>query len=155
MFDIRPARTEDAAALTEIAARGEAHWGYDASFMTAFRDIYKITEEFIRTTSTFVLEEDGCPIGFYSLVADGEETELEYMYLDAGHLGRGFGKRLWAHMTDQCRTMNIRGIGLVCGPQPKAFYSKMGAVLIGETDSLVLPNRRVARMSYSIPARQS
>ncbi len=156
LLTVRPAQSCDAPALTDLAARSEAHWGCDAAFMDAFRQLYRITEAFIAEHTVFVAEEVGRVLGFYALVDDGdgddEGVELEYLYLDPAQLGRGLGRILWEHMVAHCRANGVERIHLVCGPEPKAFYLKMGAVQTGETESLVVPGRRVARLAYRIPA---
>lgn len=152
MPNFRPATLHDSAVLTELAARSEGHWGYDVAFMATFREVYRITEAFITKHTVFVAEEDDRILGFYALVDGDEDVELEYMFLDPSQLGHGLGRNLWEHMAAHCRASGIERIHLVCGPEPKAFYLKMGAVQTGEADSLVVPGRRVARMTYRIPA---
>lgn len=152
MPHIRPALPQDADPLSELAARSEAHWGCDAAFMATFREIYRITEPYLAANLVFVAEEDGRLLGFYALIHDEEGAALEYMYLEPAHLGHGVGRILWEHMTAHCRAAGIPEIRLVCGPGPKAFYLKMGAVQTGDADSLVVPGRRVARLVYRIPA---
>lgn len=120
--------------------------------MATFRELYRITETYIAENTVFVAEEDGRILGFYALVDGNEGVELEYMYLDPIQLGRGLGRLLWKHLTAHCRAKGIEQIHLVCGPEPKAFYLKMGAVQTGETESLVVAGRRVARMTYRISA---
>lgn len=152
MAHFRPARFDDSGCLTDLAARSEAHWGCDAVFMAAFRETYRVTEAFIAENTVFMAEEEGQTLGFYALVKGNEGVELEYMYLDPHRLGRGLGRRLWEHMIAHCRANGIEQIHLVCGPEPKAFYLKLGAVQTGEVESLVMPGRRVARLTYWIPA---
>lgn len=150
MFIIRRARPEDSEVLTGIAERSEAHWGCDAAFMEAFRRLYRITPELIAGSVTFVAEEDGACLGFYTLLSHDDATELEYLYLEPSCIGKGLGRLLWDHMADHCRREGIPDVQLVCGPEPKRFYEKMGAIQIGETASLVVPGRRVARMRYTL-----
>lgn len=152
MPNLRLATLHDAPALTDLAARSETHWGYDATFMATFREVYRITETYIAEHTVFVAGEEGRVLGFYALVDGDDGVELEYMYLEPAQLGRGLGRLLWEHMTAHCRTHGIERIHLVCGPEPKPFYLKMGAVQTGEADSLVVPGRRVARMVYRNPA---
>lgn len=152
MLQLRNAQPHDAVALTDPAARSEAHWGYDADFMTSFREQYRITEEFIARNTVFVAEAEGRLLGFYALVPEEGGLALEYMYLDPASLGQGLGRILWDHMTRFCRDHRIPEIHLICGPQPKAFYLRMGAVEAGEADSLVVPGRKVSRLVYRIPA---
>ena len=153
MFSIRRAQPCDSKILTGIAVRSEAHWGYDSAFMDAFMDIYKVTEGFIAQNPTFLVEENASTLGFYALVPEKtslflEYIYLEYMYIEPSLIGKGLGRVLWDHMTAYCRQRKFTEIHLVCGPQPKAFYLKMGAVEIGEVDSLVTPGRKISKLAY-------
>lgn len=150
MFSIRRAQPSDSETLTGVAVRSEAHWGYDPAFMETFREVYQVTEEFIARNPTFVAEEDGTIVGFYALVPEEAGPSLEYLYLEPSHIGKGLGKALWDHMIAFCRQRRFAEIHLVCGPQPKAFYLKMGAVAVGEVDSLVTPGRNVSKLAYRI-----
>jgi hypothetical protein len=42
---IRPARADEASALTDVVLKPKAHWGYDADFMAACRDELTIVPE--------------------------------------------------------------------------------------------------------------
>ena len=143
---IRRALPRDAALLTDLAARSEAHWGCDSAFMKMFRESYRITEAFIARNPAFVAEKDGAPVGFYAL----EGTSLEYFYLEPAWIGKGLGRILWNHLAEQCRQQQLRAIQMVCSPEPKAFYLKMGAEEIGEADSRVTPGRKVSKLAYRL-----
>lgn len=69
--------------MTEIAIRSEAYWGYDEEYMEKFKEIYKVTEEYIKNFPVFVLKERGKVIGFYSLLFKGEKVMLEFFYVDS------------------------------------------------------------------------
>lgn len=144
---IRRAEPRDAEALSAVAARSEAHWGCDDAFMETFRRLYRITETFIARNQVFVVEVGGAVRGFYALSG----SELEYLYLEPAEIGKGLGRLLWDHMLAVCRSTGIRKIHLVCGPQPKPFYLRMGAEEAGEVDSLVTPGRKVSRLACRIP----
>ena len=147
MGTIRRAAGAEADILTEIAAASEGYWGYDESFMKRFREIYRITEDFIIENIVFVMEEAGIA-GFYAVIANGSEGSLEYLFIDPTSIGKGYGKALWTHMVHQCRNRGIRRLEIVSGPQAKGFYVKMGAKPAGEVASLVTPGRRVPRLIY-------
>jgi GNAT superfamily N-acetyltransferase len=150
MVQIRPARPQDAQALTDLAVRSEAHWGHDATFMDTFRRIYAVTPAFIERNPAFLAEDARGLAGFYALVPEEGGLSLEYLFLEPDRLGEGLGRTLWQHMAAHCRAQGIREVRLVCGPEPKAFYLKMGAVETGEIESLVRPGRKVACMAFAI-----
>ncbi|HWQ07785.1 MAG TPA: GNAT family N-acetyltransferase [Holophaga sp.] len=151
MIRIRPALPSDPEALSDLAARSEAHWGDDPAFLAAFREHYRVTGEYLARNKVFVAEEEGSILGFYALADGAEGLELDYMYLEPSLLGRGLGRRLWEHMADYCRAAGTPTVHLVCSPGPKAFYLRMGAVEAGAAESLVAPGRKVSRLVYRIP----
>lgn len=148
MRTIRRAEIKEAAILTDIAIRSEAYWGYDESFMEIFRREYKVTEDFIKSNPTFVLEEDGNIKGFYGIILREIDTELEFLYIDPAVIGTGYGKILWNHMVEQCKLLGVKEFILVTSPQAKAFYEKMGAVFMEEVNSLVIKDRRIPKLKY-------
>jgi ribosomal protein S18 acetylase RimI-like enzyme len=143
MRRIRQAKSEEAAVLTDIAVRSEAYWGYDPEFMESFRRAYKVTESFINENPVYVIEEQGSISGFYGVVSDKGETELEYFYVSPDYIGKGLGKLLWTHLVGYCRENGIARISLVTSPQAVGFYTKLGAEQVGEVESLVRKGRMV------------
>src|SRR3954454_23322634 len=93
---IRPARAEDAAALTDLALRGKASWGYDAAFMDACREELTISAARIAAWRFWVAEAAGAPIGMIALNAEGDHAELEFFFVDPAAQGQGVGKALMA-----------------------------------------------------------
>lgn len=149
MLYIRPAEISEAEGLTELAVKSEAYWGYDQDFMRKFQEIYKITEDFLIKNSTFVAAEGDIIIGFYSVSIDEEEVSIEYFYIDPQCIGKGYGRIMCEHMKDFCREKGLKEIYLVTSPQAKSFYEKMGAVYIGETESLLKKGRSIPKLKFS------
>jgi len=143
---LRPARSDEAELLSALAERSEAHCGYGGAFMARYRELYRITPEWLAGSTTFVAEEGGVPVGFYALAPGPDGLELEYLYVEPGRIGTGLGRILWQHLTGQCRRLGVRELHLVCADPPKAFYLRMGALVVAEAASRVLPERRVWRM---------
>lgn len=150
MFKIRRAKICEAKILTDLLVRSEAYWGYDSTFMENFKSLYRVTEQFINNNETFIIEENEDIIGFYALLIDEKETSLEYLYIETICIGKGYGKLLWEHMIEICKNWGIKEITLVTSPQVQEFYIKMGAVQIGEVDSLVIKDRKIPKLLYKI-----
>jgi len=150
MHIIRPAHTSEAETLTDIAVRSESYWGYDSAFMDRFKQLYSVTEEFINTCPTYVLLEKDTVIGFYGISADISATELEFLYVDPAHIGKGYGKVLWNHMLGVCKERGIGEISLVTSPEAKQFYIRLGAVPRGEVESAVVKGRMIPRLCYRL-----
>lgn len=150
MFRIRRAQTCEADILTDIAIRSEAYWGYDADFMNNFKTIYRVTARFVEENPTYVAENVDRIIGFYGVSKCDNETELEYLYVEPEHIGKGIGKLLWDHCIKHCKDNGIDRLTLVTSPQAVGFYAKQGAVQIGEVESLVRKGRMVPKLIYDI-----
>ncbi|OGO77085.1 MAG: GNAT family N-acetyltransferase [Clostridiales bacterium GWB2_37_7] len=150
MANIRQAKSCESETLTRIAIESEAYWGYDKDFMKKFKSIYKITEDFISDSPTFVVEEDGRILGFYGILNKEKETSLEYLYIEPKSIGKGYGKLLWNHIIKICKENGVNKIELVTSPQAVEFYTKMGAMQTGEVESLVIQGRIIPKLVYII-----
>lgn len=147
MPTIRRAMESEAQALTDLAARSEAYWGYDADYMELFRSVYRVSEDFVGKNPTYVLEEDGRIEGFYSILPGGEAS-LEYLFIEPRSIGKGYGRLLWNHMLGECRKNGIKEFAIVTSPQAKEFYVRMGAEPCGEVESLLRKGRIIPRLIY-------
>lgn len=150
MINIRCASSEDSKSLTELAIRSEAYWGYDGDFMDKFKAIYKVSEEFIINNPTYIMEEEGKIIGFYGILIKEPQRSLEYFFIEPKFIGKGYGKLLWQYVIKSCDTLNIKEFIIVTSPQAKAFYTKLGAKLQGEVESLVAKGRKIPQLIYSV-----
>ncbi len=148
MICIRPAEKNESGELTELAIKSEAYWGYESDMMEKFKEIYKITEEFLSQHTTFVLSDDDRIIGFYALLISQPENSLESFYIDSKSIGKGYGKVMCEHMKNYCKSTGIKEISLVTSPQVKKFYEKMGAVYVTEVDSLIKKGRIIPKLKF-------
>jgi len=143
---IRPAHPEEAAALSALAFRSKAHWGYDAAFMEACRADLTVSSEEIARQPVYVLEGAELLLGFYTLRGDGDEATLTDLFLDPAAIGRGHGRRLWQHAVETARRLGCATLVLHSEPQAEGFYRAMGAVRVGDVPSNVFPGRMLPLM---------
>jgi ribosomal protein S18 acetylase RimI-like enzyme len=57
---------------------------------------------------------------------------------------------LWDHCIRYCEDNGIDRITLVTSPQAVGFYTKQGAVQVGEAESLVRKGRIIPKLVYDI-----
>jgi len=50
---------------------------------------------------------------------------------------------MWNHLVNYCKEHNINNCTLVTSPQAKGFYDKMGAIQIGEVESILKKGRKI------------
>ena len=138
---IRPVRAGEAAALTELALRSKAHWGYSAEFMAAARSSLTQTEAVLAAQPCFVAEEAGRLVGYYRLSGEPPEGWLEDLFVEPSHIGSGVGRRLWEHALGTARDLGFQALRLESDPNAEGFYLARGAVRIGEVESGVEAGR--------------
>ena len=74
---------------------------------------------------------------------------MEYFYISEQHLGKGYGKQMWNHLTDWCRRRSIPEFHFVTSPQAIGFYEKMGAKLDGVSWSSI-DGRPIPHFIYNV-----
>src|ERR1022692_3773116 len=96
-WHIRQARREEAPTLTELAIQSKAYWGYDDAFMARAKpDLLFRPEKFEPDFNVYVIEVDGVPAGFVSLLPlDAGIVEMHELFVAPQFIGTGCGKRLW------------------------------------------------------------
>jgi N-acetylglutamate synthase-like GNAT family acetyltransferase len=151
---IRRARQEESAMLTELTVRSKAHWGYDDSFMERARpDLEFKASKFLPDFHVYILEAEGEPLGYCSLISvDSNTVELHDLFIEPRHIGKGYGKELWNYAVNLARTMGVSRLVLTADPNAEPFYAGQGAVRIGEKPSPVDSDRRLPVMEYILTA---
>jgi len=143
---VRPARIEEAAALSDLCFRSKAVWGYDDDFMALCREPLRVKPEEIAAGDVWVAAApDGNIAGIVALAPGGEpETlDLDKLFIDPGWIRGGVGRLLLAHAVAEARQRGARRLTIPADPNAAAFYERNGARLIGEAPSDAIPGRFV------------
>jgi GNAT superfamily N-acetyltransferase len=122
----RRATPADLPALDALMRSVSAYHGDYAPML----DGYAMTPEQFERDLVFVAEADGRPLGFYSLVVEGE-PELDLMFVADATQGSGLGARLFRHMAEQARALGVDAVKIVSNPPAEGFYRRMGADRVG------------------------
>lgn len=144
VFMTRQALPSEASALTALARRSKAHWGYSEEFMRACEEELTYSpQEFESEDLTFVVgEADGVVGGFYALRRFSSfEYELEALFVEPRLIGQGLGRTLVEHGK---RTVgSLGGVVLIIQGDPHAedFYRAAGGQRIGTRKSGSIPDR--------------
>jgi predicted N-acetyltransferase YhbS len=130
--------------LSGLALRSKAHWGYSQDFIGSCRAELTVDASQIgsRRYQYVVAIERGAIVGFYALehLSSGD-YELEALFVEPAHIGRGLGRSLVKHAT---RTLSQRGADrlIVQGdPNATGFYVAAGGRQIGNRESGSIPGR--------------
>jgi GNAT superfamily N-acetyltransferase len=148
---IRLARPGEAGALSALALRSKAHWGYDADFLAACRDDLTLSAKDVATSAVYVCDGLSAPLGFYRLVLqDDGVAELDALFVEPAAMGQGVGKRLWQHAVSTADRLGCLEIVLQSDPQAEGFYLAMGAQRAGESESTAMPGRMLPLMRFRL-----
>lgn len=147
---LRKADIKEIDYLSELVYNSEKSLGFDESYMSIFKDKYNINKEFIKNNPSYCMIEDDNIIGFFGLQNNEPAYELEFFYINSDYLGKGYGKIMFQLLIEQFKALNIREINLVTSPESIEFYTKLGAVKIGETKSLIDCNRIIPKLKFII-----
>jgi GNAT superfamily N-acetyltransferase len=145
---IRRALPSEAGALTELALRSKANWGYDAEFMQMARPYMVIAPEIVENGTSFLAERAGEILGFYILAIEEETPTLRDLWIDPAAMRTGIGSALWAHMIGQAITLGYRTVRIVSEPKAEGFYLRMGARRTGLHESEAVPGRMLPVMEF-------
>jgi len=148
---IRRARPDEADALTALATRAKAHWGYDAEFMASVSEAMTLVPADIGAHEVYVLlDPSGVMVGFHRVIP-GDPAELEDMWVEPDAMGNGHGRRLFEHAIAIARSLGATALELDADPNAVGFYERMGMQRIGETPSTLIPGRALPRMRLQLP----
>jgi GNAT superfamily N-acetyltransferase len=149
---IRPARLEEAAALTALTHRSKAHWGYDEAFMAAARAALAIEAGAIAEGRVWVAEDPrGRTLGVASLQPAGEGAwSLDTLFVEPSAIGRGAGEALFRHVAQVAKGLGAAALLIESDPNAAGFYERMGAVLAGDAASDAVPGLRLPLYRYAL-----
>lgn len=150
---IRPAVTEDARALTEIAFAAKRRWDYPETYYDTWKDELTVTTAYLLSTPVFVAVREEDPVGFLSLahveqsfwagrVFVREGDWLEHLFVLPPFHGRDIGSALVRHALRYAAHQGIKRLYLFSDPHATGFYEKLGARFL-ELSPSSIPGRSV------------
>lgn len=146
MITLRPARPDEAEALTALCLRSKAVWGYDAAFMAACRAELTLTAADIAGGVVEVAEDETGVMGLCEISIEGETAELEKLFVAPGKLRGGVGRKLFIWALEAARARGATMMEIAADPGAADFYRRMGAVDRGEAPSSSIPGRVLPRL---------
>jgi N-acetylglutamate synthase-like GNAT family acetyltransferase len=143
---IRPARVEEAPALSELCVRSKASWGYDEAFMGLARITLEVRTEQIAAGDVWVATAaDGSVAGVVALgpSAEPDTLDLDKLFVEPLRIRTGVGRVLLARAMIEARRRGANRLTILADPNAAGFYERNGARWIGEAPSDAIPGRSV------------
>lgn len=142
---VRQARADEAAALTELAMRAKASWGYDDAFMAACRDELTLTPEKMAGWQVWVAEVGGEIAGMIALNLEAG-AEIEDFFVEPRFQGGGVGSALMAQLRSAARVAGAEVLEVDADPNAEAIYARLGFETFSRSPSGSIPGRFLPRM---------
>jgi GNAT superfamily N-acetyltransferase len=149
---VRAARPAEADAISALALRSKAHWGYDADFLAACREDLMIRPEWCDGVRLVVAEQDRVLLGYARVAGESPVGELAGLFVDPAAIGRGVGGLLLRHAVRIAAGLGMSTLEIDSDPYAEPFYRHAGAVRTGESPSTVDPARLLPRLELAVPA---
>lgn len=142
--------------LTALIMRSKAHWGYDPTLLEAWRADHLLDAATIARDEVYCAEDalTGAVMGvshFYPI--DGNEVYLDRLFVEPTWMGRGVGAWLWRHAVARATALGARALVLGADVNARPFYERMGAIVVGWSDSPLAPGGRNPTMRYDLLSR--
>ncbi len=150
MVEVRRARVQEAEALTGLAMRAKASWGYSPEFMEACRAELTMTPERLDAWTVWVAEEDGRIAGMIALSLQGDAAEVEDFFVEPAFQGRGVGSALMSRLLRVAADQGATSVEVDADPNAEPIYARFGFTTFARSPSGSIPGRTLPRMRRAV-----
>ena len=150
---VRAARPAEAEAISALALRSKAHWGYDPAFLEACREDLTIDPAWCDGVRLIVAEQAGTLLGYARVAGEPPVGELAGLFVDPAAIGQGVGGLLLRHSVRIAAGLGMTALEIESDPNAEPFYLHAGAVRTGASASTVDPSRLLPRLELAVPAQ--
>ncbi len=148
---IRRAELSEAEALTDLAMRSKAYWGYDEQFMAQCREGLTVQPDAIEAGEVWVVEDEGRLLGVLELTQEEDDAvDVRLIFVEPGAVGTGVGRVLWDHAEARARALGAATLTVDADPNALGFYQRMGMRVIGRSPSNAIPGRTLPRLAKAL-----
>ena len=151
-FEIREADPRDAAALSALAHRAKAHWGYSDEWLRIWSADLTISSEYLTAHRGFVAVAEGATVGVCVLESDGIEGALEHVWIAPESQRIGVGRALVSRALETASQAGAVRVSVLSDPFAEAFYLRLGARRIGSVPAPMpgSPERMLPRLEFAL-----
>jgi N-acetylglutamate synthase-like GNAT family acetyltransferase len=126
LVTIRRATSDDARSVNALMQASRAYSGQYRSIL----DGYEITSLQIERDQMYVAVEGARVRGFYSLIVNATNPELDLLFVSDDAQGRGIGLNFITHLKQLASSLGIGAIKIVSHPPTLGFSLRIGAQLV-------------------------
>lgn len=150
---LKRARSGSEDALSSLALASKNHWDYPPEYQAQWKKELTLKSEYLENNPVFMLEDEGIPKAFYSLVKYNNDVPykgtilpagwwLDHLFVHPDYIGKGLGRRLFRHMRLWADALDLGPVGILTDPHARGFYEKMQCRFVEEIPSSI-PGRTI------------
>ena len=144
---IRFAQLRERTALIELQRRASLVWDEYRDALLANPDAIDIPVERFRNCQVRLAGHGDQPLGFSAVTAlDAEICELDGLFVEPAHWGRGIGGALIEDAVRLARRRKFRRIEVTANPRAEGFYAKQDFIKYAVTETLFGSASRLRRI---------
>jgi ribosomal protein S18 acetylase RimI-like enzyme len=151
-MNIRPAQGHEAEALTALALKAKAYWGYPADTIELWKQDLTVSAHTITSRPTFVAVLGNEIVGFYSLSPSHHFWKLDHLWVLPQFMDRGIGRALVAHAQKTAAGGGASSVTVDADPNAESFYLACGADRCGEVPAPIPGEPRRVRPQLAFRA---
>ena len=138
--------------LGALAFRSKASWGYSRSFLEQCKSELNVPQNCLEGRLVQMGYYNQELMGFYSFAhKKGAEPDLNFLFLEPRFKGQGLGRALFEDAVQTAIGYGWISFIICSDPHANDFYLHMGAIPVGELDSLSCPGHTLPILRYILP----
>lgn len=149
LYRIEKADPNDHEILSQIAILSKASLGYSESIIAAWNSELIVSREMILSFISFVVKKGAKIVGFWCREPVETLSDGRFFVLPEEQ-GKGCGTLLWNAVIEESRKRGLKKLIWEADYKVLPFYLKMGAQLLGEKDSVVVPGLKLPIIGVEI-----
>ena len=130
------AEVADCPTLTEISKTAKAHWGYAQDWLALWDADLTITPALLQQGYVYKLVDQAKILGFCMIQEEGEQLEIEHLWIRPAYMGKGLGKFLLRKVLDIVISKRHVTLSVIADPNATGFYEKFGLKTVDFVPSL-------------------
>ncbi len=151
-LSLRTARPDERNALEDLQRRASLMWEEYRPFLLANPDAIALPLAQLQEGWVRVGEQDGRILGFSALVTRGAGFDLDGLFVEPGHWGRGIGRAL---VRDAIARAGGAALTVLANPRAEGFYLRQGFAVTGPEQTLFGPANRMRLQVFPDSALKS